>query len=436
MTGVVKSVGKYALLAGTALALSISVASAASLTKAGMDKRVADLEREVTLLKNQMKSAMMAKPADKSVSSSTTRVKVTLWGQVNSAARFASTGQSSGLQPVNNGESGARFGMRATTQFNKDLGGVAAIELGTDPAGRGQDIGSEAHGGTVSVRRGFIDLVHKDIGTLSIGHSGLASGSGPGSTFNGTSIVFGVLGPGSNDGVTATATVLGEKMTGIARHSTGVTHYKRMNRILYSTPNLMGASLSASYHADRGWAAGLGYSGPPGVKEIGVSLGFGFRAVPKTADAAAQSNFAVSGGIKHNASGLSVNGYWGYNRVKSTLIAAATRSNYWMADVSWSGSITEAGATAVSLGYGVWGGTDGTSTTRYHVAINQNVDAAAADVYAGVSYDTGDFMHTEAAGTGNTSATDVCGDETAAAETCSVDRDGVLILIGGVRIKF
>ena len=50
MTGVVKSVGKYALLAGTALALSMSAASAASMAKAGMDKRVADLEREVTLL--------------------------------------------------------------------------------------------------------------------------------------------------------------------------------------------------------------------------------------------------------------------------------------------------------------------------------------------------------------------------------------------------
>ena len=71
MTGVVKSVGKYALLAGTALALSISVASAASLTKAGMDKRVADLEREVTLLKNQMKTTMMAKPADKNIQSAT-----------------------------------------------------------------------------------------------------------------------------------------------------------------------------------------------------------------------------------------------------------------------------------------------------------------------------------------------------------------------------
>ena len=67
MTGVVKSVGKCALLAGTALALSISAASAASMAKAGMDKRVADLEREVTLLKNQMKSAMMAKGPDKNM---------------------------------------------------------------------------------------------------------------------------------------------------------------------------------------------------------------------------------------------------------------------------------------------------------------------------------------------------------------------------------
>ena len=80
MTGVVKSVGKYALLAGTALALSMSAASAASMAKAGMDKRVADLEREVTLLKNQMKSAMMAKPADKNIQSGNSRVKVMIYG--------------------------------------------------------------------------------------------------------------------------------------------------------------------------------------------------------------------------------------------------------------------------------------------------------------------------------------------------------------------
>ncbi|MXW90949.1 MAG: hypothetical protein F4114_17900, partial [Rhodospirillaceae bacterium] len=56
---------RTALLSGAALALSMSVASAASMAQAGMDKRVADLEREITLLKSQMKSAMMAKPADK-----------------------------------------------------------------------------------------------------------------------------------------------------------------------------------------------------------------------------------------------------------------------------------------------------------------------------------------------------------------------------------
>ena len=72
---------KAALIVGTALALSISAASAASMAKAGMDKRVADLEREVTLLKNQMKSAMMAKKApDKGIVSGNSRVKVTIYG--------------------------------------------------------------------------------------------------------------------------------------------------------------------------------------------------------------------------------------------------------------------------------------------------------------------------------------------------------------------
>ena len=48
--------------------------------------------REVTLLKNQMKSAMMAKPADKNIQSGNSRVKVTIYGQVNRAIRFANTG--------------------------------------------------------------------------------------------------------------------------------------------------------------------------------------------------------------------------------------------------------------------------------------------------------------------------------------------------------
>ena len=98
MTGVVKSVGKYALLAGSALALSISAASAASMAKAGMDKRVADLEREVTLLKNQMKSAMMAKGPDNVILSGNSRVKVTISGWVNRALRFEFVGGHVGVR--------------------------------------------------------------------------------------------------------------------------------------------------------------------------------------------------------------------------------------------------------------------------------------------------------------------------------------------------
>ena len=55
MTGLVKSVGKMALLTGSALCLSVSSSQSASMTDAGTGQRVSDLEREVSLLKNRMK---------------------------------------------------------------------------------------------------------------------------------------------------------------------------------------------------------------------------------------------------------------------------------------------------------------------------------------------------------------------------------------------
>ena len=469
MTGVVKSVGKYALLAGTALALSISVASAASLTKAGMDKRVADLEREVTLLKNQMKSAMMAKPADKMVQSGNSRVKVTLSGQVNRAVRFASTGAQSALQSVDNGESNSRLGVTAMAQINPNLSAAAWLEMGFAGVGRGISYDKTADDeGTFALRHSTIALTHKDMGTLSIGHSGLAGSGGVASGFSGTGLVFTPLGPGSNDGVTATATVLGKQRKGKARGSAATGGlYGRQNRISYSTPNLMGASIGAAYHENKGWSAGFGYSG--GVKEIGVALGAGYQYAP-AGKKGANAVLAVSGGLKHNSSGLSVNGYYGNSNTAKLGMAPASKSSYWMADVSWTGKVNDMGATNLSVGYGVWGDVHDASTTRYHIALLQKVDAAAADIYVGLSYDTGDFTHTVAhadtrqfqlngvtgkigyaADSAKTYASDnsedqldqACGvvaNGTDAAETdgdtCSISRDGVFVFLAGIRIKF
>ena len=76
---------------------------------------------EITLLKNQMKSAMMAKPADKNIQSGNSRVKVTIYGQVNRAIRFANTGDATEITSVDNDGSSSKVGFRAVGKANPNL---------------------------------------------------------------------------------------------------------------------------------------------------------------------------------------------------------------------------------------------------------------------------------------------------------------------------
>ena len=208
MTGVVKSVGKYALLAGTALALSMSAASAASLTKAGMDKRVADLEREVTLLKNQMKTTMMAKPAEKNIQSGNSRVKVTLYGQVNRAIRFANTGDETEITSVDNDGSSSRLGVRAVGKASPNLTIGALHELEWQENAR-SGTNAASDGGKTRVRARHVDmwLDHKSLGKLSMGHGSIAGDAGGLYDLSGVGFVYGFAGANGTDGVKADASV-------------------------------------------------------------------------------------------------------------------------------------------------------------------------------------------------------------------------------------
>ena len=425
MTGVVKSVGKYALLAGTALALSISVASAASLTKAGMDKRVADLEREVTLLKNQMKSAMMAKKGpDKNVQSGNSRVKVTLYGWVNKAVRFASTPSESAVQVIDNSHSGSRLGVRAVGSLNKNLTGVALIEADFRANHRHGTGFDSPVGGQINIRHTVGDLIHKDLGTLSLGHGWVAGGFSHSGSFAGTGGVFGIWGP-DGDGVKATkGNIKGKTRHGMTTRGFPTLFGGREDRLLYRTPNLMGVSVEVSYNEQESWSAMLSISGLPGVKAVGVRLNAGYASDPDRGDNGSTS-LAVSAGVQHTASGFSINGVYDQEQYKGGVKPTA-----WMADASWTGKMMDAGATSVTIGYGKW--TDGIhgESSRYHFAVNQNVDSAAADVYFGVSHDTGDVTHEHE---DPAAADNPCG---AGVASCAVSRDGMFIILSGVRIKF
>ena len=386
---------KAALMVGTALALSISAAQAASMAKAGMDKRVADLERELTLLKSQMKSAMMSKKGpDKNIVSGNSRVRVTLYGQVNRAVRFASTPSKSHVQSVDNDQSSSRFGLRAAGKMNPNLSASALIELEVKTGHRsGQDIDDDS-AEFFRIRHSTLSLSHKDMGTLSLGQTVIAGGiSGMFSYPSGISIVFGPGGPAGDDGVTA-------NMPKDRHGPTFGLFAARQNTIKYQTPNLMGLKANVSWNESRSWSAGASLSGLPGVKAIGVNAGVGFRKNENS------SVLAVSGGIKHTASGASIGGVYGYEDHDGGM-----KPTYWMVEAGWTGKINDMGSTSLGIGYGIWDdGGDGKST-RYHAAVVQRVTAAAADVYAGGSHDTG----TNADGN---------------------DRDGVFILIAGARVKF
>ncbi len=380
---------------------------------------------------------MMAKPADKNIVSGNSRVKVTLYGWVNKAVRFASTPNESTVQAIDNSHSGSRLGVRAVGSLNPNLTGVALIEADFRANHRHGTGFDSPVGGQINIRHTVADLIHKDMGTLSLGHGWVAGGFSHGGSFAGTGGVFGIWGP-DGDGVKATkGNIKGKTRHGMTTRGFPTLFGGREDRILYRTPNLMGASVDVGYNENRGWSAGFSLNGLPGVKAIGVKLSAGYASDPERGDDGSTS-FAVSGGVQHTASGFSINGVYDQEQYKG-----AEKPTAWMVDASWTGKMMDAGATSLTIAYGKWGDGLFGETTRYHFAVNQNVDAAAADVYFGVSYDTGEVTHDET----EAEITALTGDETApcgsgagtgadALESCSVERDGMIIVIAGVRIKF
>ena len=469
MTGVVKSVGKYALLAGTALALSMSAASAASLTKAGMDKRVADLEREVTLLKNQMKTTMMAKPAEKNVQSGNSRVKVTLYGQVNRAIRFANTGAETEITSVDNDGSSSRLGVRAVGKASPNLTIGALHELEWQENARSGT--NEGSTGKTRVRARHVDmwLDHKSLGKLSMGHGSIAGDAGGLYDLSGVGFVYGFAGANGTDGVKADASVKvatpgdanaggGLDTVAVRGKARGFRPFNffgaRENRIRYDLPSMMGARLGLSYNENKGWSTGLTYAGAPaGAKNFTALFASGYR---KNDDGS--TAWAVSGGIKHNSSGFNVNGSYDTDGEEDD---DGAQNSQWGVTLGWSGKLNDSGATAVGVGFNQ--SSDGLhgSASQYWVAIVQKIDAAAADVYAGVSFDSGSVTHPVSAaeglaedrpanvGEGETAlaakaspcySADADNDgqyiKAAAGTTCEVARDGVFVFLVGARLKF
>lgn len=427
---------------------------------------------------------MMAKPADKNIQSGNSRVKVTLYGQVNRAIRFANTGDETEITSVDNDGSSSRIGIRAVGKANPNLTIGALHELEWQENARSGTSRSN-DGSNVRVRSRHVDLWldHKDFGKVSMGHGSMAGDASGLYELTGVSFVYGFAGANGTDGTKADASVKVLAATGgAAATAAGVEQTYaagtvstvsasgkargfrpfnffgfRQNRIRYDTPSLMGARVSASYGEGKTWSVGLSYAGaPPGVKNFSALFAAGFRKNDNDTTA-----WAVSGGIKHS-SGFNVSGHYDAD---AKVLDGSAKNSQWGASVGWSGKINDAGGTSIGLGYNR--SSDGleASAQQYWAAIVQKIDAAAADVYAGVSYDSGSVTHTVSAaeaaianvapvaGTADAAATprlvaapnpcytvnpDNAAEfaNAAAGATCEIEREGVLNFVVGVRLKF
>ena len=426
---------------------------------------------------------MMAKPADKNIQSGNSRVKVTIYGQVNRAVRFANTGDNTEITSVDNDGSGSRIGVRAVGKANANLsvGSLTEFEW-RDNARSGTNAGND---GGVGIRTRHVDLWldHKDIGKLSMGHGSMAGDAAGLYELTGVSFVYGFAGANGTDGTKADASVktlkVNDGATPVTDADTGdfapasVTMDTvsatgkprgfrpfnffgfRQNRIRYDTPSLMGLRASASYGENKTWSVGLSFAGaPPGVKNFSALFAAGYRKNDDDSTA-----WAVSGGIKHS-SGFNISASYDGDGEANSM---GFKNSQWGVSGGWGGKINDAGGTSIGIGYNR--SSDGMhgKAQQYWVAIVQKVDAAAADVYAGVSYDSGTVTHTvseaEAAtadraydSTTNTAAPPITALEQAGSpcysmsgvnfikaaegDTCEVARDGVINFVAGVRLKF
>ncbi len=404
-----------------------------------MGKRVSDLEREVSLLKNRLSKAESF-DGSRIVRSGNSRVKVTVYGQVSRSVRFAFDKHNTEVHHVDQDGSGSRLGFLAQGRVDPDLAISGRIVVGWQENRRSATHDGNGPNTRLRSRRIEVWTDHKDLGQLWLGHGSIAGDAAHLITMSGTSPIFGFGGPGGDDGIQATGKDGHSKHR---RHGFFSFFGQRENRIMYATPNVMGFRALVSHSEKDTVSAGLHYAGNPfGMKNVRAAMRFGWVKLP--GDGATQGHlgkpsvgigddgevevqeakldsqgagnaeaYGVSGGIMHVPTGLNLSGSYASRDNNNN----AVDPDMFAMELGWTGSIWGMGATSVSVGYGRWndwegggGGFKEGHTERYHVAVNQNVDPAATDVYFGVSYDDG--------------------------KNGEMERESVVIVVTGIRIKF
>jgi predicted porin len=223
---------------------------------------------------------------DKIVSSSSDRVKVDVYGQVNRAVLYSDDGNQSDWYFVDNDNSSTRVGLKAKARATDDLtaGGRIEVEFQSNDSDKVNQF-EQSGVGDNNFRKRWLDfsLESKRFGTLFVGHGDTASNNTSETDLSGTSVIGYSSIPDMaggqifyNKATDSYDLVEEDPSTGttIADTYSNLDGLSRNDRVRYDTPKFYGFSGAVSAVADGAYDFSLWYSGEFAGTKLAASASY------------------------------------------------------------------------------------------------------------------------------------------------------------------
>ncbi len=372
-------------------------------------RRLADLEADLRRIKGRaarLEHRQVA-PSKLSVASASSRVKVTVYGQVSRSIVFHAARRDGSVHHVDNDGSPSRVGILARARAAPGLvvSGITEVEWTENR----RSITGDVNDGNIGIQARTVELSlnHARFGTLWIGQGSLAAEAAGLFTLSGTSTVFAAI--VFDAGVRLNSTSTGQEVAANAiapglYYGVAAT-VRRGNRVMYGSPRIGGFHVRVSHAEHDVVDAAAHYLGHPlGAKHLRVLAGLGFIRSPASGATvpgvvpSASNTVTGSVGLLHLPTGLSLALAAGTTRVENA--PGVMNPYYWYVETGWQRRLWSPGKTYFSLGYaqshGGFSVVSGAYLSaapgndihawRVNAAVLQEIDAAAADVYLGYAF--------------------------------------------------
>ena len=366
------------------------------------------------------------------------KVSLTISGQVNELVYWWDNGDESNVYQGTSGFSSSRFRFKGDANINSDWSAGYMIEIETKGAQVNAQSASNDDGGeAIALRHSFWYLKSKRLGKISVGLTSFAADDILSSTgLGGTATAA----QGNYDGAPGMGLEFGGTNI-LVKDVFDVWDVDRGNVVRYNTPSIAGFVLSAAWGEDDRWDVALRYAGEFNGIKLAAAIGYHeFR------DQAAKYNLGdfndIRGAISvlHVPTGLFID--FGITQ-RDWDVANADDFTFWYLRGGVYRKFNALGKTSIFGEYGEASGSgdntffrsaagtgadtlyDSTDGTFYGIGVQQEIDAAAMELYFGWRHFNMDSTWAQDYNAG-----------TAVGAAYRVSGDDVDTVYAGARIKF